>query len=233
MLDEVRLTYKREGEKYVGLLEYKAKLQEFKAGLSFAEMMMETHRILVQTPEGTPLRIIRAERPNALPVQLEAKLLHQLRVDPEGYIKANTIAPRIIDMRAERISALANSDRYAIPRNSGLRHGLNVLADAFGETVYAKAKPHPGGWRFEHPATGRWVDLNTIERWLGTHDTEIYPLDEKGGWLLLKTAQLLNTDAERFYFPREWNEFGSWISKDQLREKLDQFRKDKTDVTRK
>ncbi len=233
MPDEVKLTYRREGEKYVGLIEYKAKLLEFKEGLSFDQMMFETHRMLLQTPEGTPLCIVRLERPNALPVRLEPKLLHQLRTDPLGYIKANTIAPRVIDMRSERTSALVAGERYDMPRTAGLSHGLDTLADAFGEKLYSKAKLRQRHWLYEHPGTGRWSDLRTIEHWLGTHATEVQPLDKKSGWLLLITEQLLSTDAERFYYPRAWNEFGSWISKEQLHMKLEQFRKDKSNVTRK
>lgn len=226
MSDNVELTYKRTGETYEGTI------GAFKfEGFTFAEMMMHAHRFLVNVP-AAGLTITRTDRPGLLPAKLEQQLLEQLRNDPLAYIKANTIVPRVIDLRGERTSALAAGEKYNMPRTGGLRHGLGTLADAFGETLYTRARAYPHGWRFEHPGTGRWADLATVEHWLETHDTEIYPVDEKSGWLLVKTEQLLNTAAERFYYPREWNEFGSWITKEQLRVKLEQFRKDKSNVTR-
>ena len=229
MSDDVKLTYKRVGEVYVGLIEkHGSKSFEFKDGLDFAQMMMHTNRFLLQNPQSN-LLIQRTDREGMLPVQLEPKLLHMLRNDPEGYIKANTIAPRVIDLRKDRTSALAA--KHETPRHGGLRNGLNTLADAFGDVVYAKAKKWAGGvWRYEHPATGRWADLPTIEYWLQSHDTEVQPLDDKTGWLLLSVEQLLKVDTDRYYFPREWNEFGSWISKEQLQQKLEQFRKDKANA---
>jgi hypothetical protein len=215
------------GEAYVGKVEHSAGVETF-SGSSFAGMMLLVSHILWQEP-GAGLLIQRTDREGMLPVQLEPALLQMLRNDPEGYIKANTIAPRTIDLRKERTSALAA--KHETPRYGGLRSGLNTLADAFGEVIYAKAKKWAGGvWRYEHPATGRWSDLPTIEYWLQSHDTEVQPLDDKTGWLLLSVEQLLKVAAERYYFPREWNEFGSWITKEQLRQKLEQFRKEKANV---
>lgn len=240
MSDNVKLTYRREGEKFVGLIEHGALMFEFKNGIGFAEMMTHAHRFLVDAPQAG-LLITRTERPNMLPVQLEPTLLKLLREDPVAYIKANSIPPRIIDLReGQKTSKLADGERYDMPRNVHLRHGLDTLADAFGEMVYAKAKQVGGFWRFEHPGTGRWADLPTIEHWFGKRASGyVLPIDATDpklatrGYLTLNVEDLLRTNAERFYYPREWNEFGSWISKDQLAAKLAQFRKDKSNVDRK
>lgn len=230
MSGDVTLKYKRTGEVYAGSLSVDGTHtlpSEFQE-LDFAQMMRKTSALLNQY-KNAQLRVQRTDREGMLPLQLEPKLLDQLRNDPEGYIKANTIAPRTIDLRKERTSALAA--KYETPRHGGLRNGLNTLADAFGEVVYAKAKKWAGGaWRYEHPATGRWSDLATIEYWLQSHNTEVQPLDDKTGYLLLSVEQLLKVDAERYYLPREWNEFGNWITKNQLRQKLEQFRKDKANA---
>lgn len=232
MPGDVRLTYKRVGEKYEGSLSVEGTHtlpSEFKE-LDFAQMMAKTSSLLNQHKDAQ-LLVQRTDRAGMLPIQLEPKLRDLLRDDPAAYIKASSIAPRVIDLRSERTSALAT--KRETPRHGGLRNGLNTLADAFGEVVYAKAKKWAGGvWRYEHPATGRWSDLPTIEYWLQSHDTEVQLLDDQGGWLLLAVEQLLKANAERYYFPREWNEFGSWITKEQLRQKLEQFRKEKANVTR-
>lgn len=232
MSDNVELTYRREGERYVGVISYKSLLLEAKEGWTFEEMIMHTYRILVTTPAETGVLIKRTDRAGLLPSQLEPRLLELLRSDPVGYIKANTIAPRTINLRGDKKSALASSEKYDIPKTAGLRHGLDTLADAFGEELYARAKLQGASWIYEHPSTGRWADLKTIEHWLGSHATEVHPTSHTKGWLVIEVELLLNTQAERFYYPREWNEFGSWITKEQLRAKLDHYKKEKQNVPR-
>lgn len=231
MSDSVKLSYKRVGEKYVGLIEHGAELFEFKDGLDFAAMMMHANRVLVLNP-GAELYIQRTDRAGLLPVKLEPLLLKLLRDDPLAYIKANTAATRVVDMRADgKVSALAASDKQPVPRTSGLRHGLDTVADAFGERIHSRAKAGPGGtWIYEHPATGRWADLRTIEHWLGTRNTEVFSVDSelKRGWLTVAVAELLRTGAERFYYPREWNDYGSWITREQLAAKLEKYLKEKS-----
>ena len=231
MSNDVELTYKRVGEAYDGTIGSSGVEPSLLfEGWGFARMMTEVYKFLVATPEAG-LLIKRTDREGLLPAQLEPQLLHLLRTDPVSYIKANTVPDRMLDLRgAQRTSKLAASEGHAVPKTTGLRHGFDTLADAFGEMVYTKARPSRPGqpqWLFEHPATGRWADLSTIEHWLGSHDTEVRPTGNSSGWLLIKVKLLLNTNAERFYYPREWNDFGSWITKEQLKMKLEQFRKDK------
>lgn len=245
MSDNVELKYKRVGEGYDGFIYIPdanvtgAKFEFPFTGYSFAAMMSQVHHFLTRTVADTGLLITRTDREGLLPAQLEPKLLHLLRTDPVAYIKANTTPDRVLDLRgARRMSKLAESDAHVVPKSTGLRHGLDTLADAFGEVLYTKAKASRAGqaetthWIYEHPATGRWSDLRTIEHWLDSHATEVQPLDSTGGWLLINVELLLKTNAERFYYPREWNDFGSWITKEQLQTKLEQFRKDKANVTR-
>ncbi len=226
MSDNVELTYKRTGETYEGTI------GAFKfEGATFAEMMTHAHRFLLNAP-AAGLTITRTDRPGLLPAQLEPHLVQLLRTDPVGYIKANSIAPRVLDLRGEKKSALASGEKYEMPKTAGLRHGLDTLADAFGEELYARAKQFGAHWRYEHPGTGRWSDLHTIEHWLDSHDTKVSPTGPTSGWLIIRTELLLGTKATRFYYPREWNEFGSWITKEQLLAKLNQYKKEKQNVPR-
>lgn len=233
MSADVKLMYRRVGAAYHGVFETNVAEDRLPFEcVTFAEMMTQAHRFLVKYPDAG-LVLNRTDRTGLLPAQLEPNLLKLLREDPVAYIKANTIPDRVIDLRGDRKSALSANDGAQVPRSSGLRHGLDTLAEAFGEVVYAKAKQMTGGlWRYEHPGTGRWSDLNTIEHWLRSHDTSVMPTSDHAGYLLIKVELLLRTGAERFYYPREWNEFGSWITKEQLQTKLDQFKKDKANGTR-
>ncbi len=167
-----------------------------------------------------------------LALDLQARLLEQLRSDPLAYIKDNTGAPRVVDLRSDRKSALSQNQKDETPRHNGLRHGLDTQADAFGEELYSKAKKGPAGtWLYEHPGTGRWADWATIAHWLRSHKVqEVLPTEGNRGWLRLPTSTVLASGAERFYYPREWNEFGSWVTKAQLQAKLEQFRKDKANA---
>jgi len=233
MSNDVELTYKRVGEHYEGEITASSITVAF-SDWSFAKMMTEASLRLQLVDPHVGLVIKRTDRKGLLPARLEPQLLHLLRTDPVAYIKANSVPDRVLDLRdSTRKSKLAESDDHVVPKSVGLRHGLDTLADAFGEVLYAKAKPMAGGyWRYEHPATGRWSDLQTIEHWLSSHDTEVRPSSDTGGWLLIKVELLLKTHAERFYYPREWNEFGSWITKEQLQAKIEKFRKDKANVSR-
>ena len=233
MSGNVTLTYKRVGEKFEGkfsLADVNALPSPFK-DFDFAQMMTVASRLL-KAYEAPGLIIQRTDRPGMLPVQLEPKLFELLLTDPVAYIKANSIAPRVLDLRAEeKQSALAAGEKHVMPRSAGLRHGQDALASAFGERLYTRAKIlGVGHWRYEHPGTGRWADLVTIEHWLKSRETRPVFVDEKRGYLVIATELLLQTKSERFYYPREWNTFGSWITKEQLREKLEQFRKDKSNV---
>lgn len=233
MSDDVKLKYKRVGELYQGSITIAGATDFTFAGYTYAAMMTQVHRILVDCPREAGVLIARTDREGLLPAKLEPALLKLLREDPVAFIRANTIPDRVIDLRDGKKSALSTNDSAQVPRTSGLRHGLDTLADAFGEVLYAKARPMTGGfWRYEHPATGRWTDLSTIEHWLGSHSTEVQRVNDSAGWLLISAELLLKTRTERFYYPREWNEFGSWITREQLQTKLEQFRKDKANVTR-
>lgn len=230
MSDDVQLTYKRVGETYEGQIE------NFKFfGWTYARMMTEAHRYLTDKPEAG-LVMQRTDRVGLLPARLEAPLLKLLREDPAGFIRANTLAPRVIDLTdGKKTSKLADAEKQDIPKVAGLRHGHNALAEAFGERVYIRMKLRGSmGALYEHPGTGRWADLATVEHWLGRpQSTEVFAMDDKQGWMTLLVTDLLLVKASRYFLPREWNEHGNWISKEQLLMKLDKFNKEKSNVTRK
>lgn len=218
MSDNVTLSYKREGEAFTGELDGVAF-----AGWSYARMMTEAHNELCKRPQAG-LFITRTERAGLLPVQLEPQLLDLLRTDPARFIQANSLAPRTYDMRGDRTSKLAAGERYDIPKSVGLRACVDTLADAFGEHVYLRVRR---GLSVEHPATGRWVSVSALHEWLGTDATELLA-SEAGGWLKVPTPYLLQTPAQRFFLPREWNTYGNWIARAALHDMYEQFIKEKS-----
>lgn len=209
MKSNVELLYRRIGLHYSGEIDGVAFTSK-----TFEEMMMLVHARLHECP-GCGLRISRTERPGLFPVQLEPELLQLLLDDPQQYIQRHTIPDRVADLRSpDRISKLAAP--YKPPRG-GLRAGHDTLADAFGDSLYLRMR----AGKVEDPCTGRWCEVAALGCLKGLQAMAVT------GWLVIATSDLLKIDAPRFYLPREWNDGGSWITKERLQEMYDQFRKDR------
>lgn len=239
MQGDIVLQYRRVGETYTGTIgipdEHYASAMGIDAAdanelpdhrivfdsLNFREMMLEVYRWLQLVPTAG-LLIQRMERPGLMPVQLAPDMLELLREDPVRYIEMHSIPPRTIDLRTgtKRLSALAAGERSDIPKTTGLRAGVDTMAAAFGETIYLKMRDK----LVEHPATGRWVSFREIEQFLGSHNAEIvFPGERRTGWITVPLKELLATTTAKFYLPREWNTYGSWITKEQLTEMYEHF----------
>jgi hypothetical protein len=215
--EDVVLSHRRVGTSYEGDIDGEAF-----SDCSFSAMMLMVHARLFNRP-GCGLRIVRTERQGLFPVQLEPALLRMLREDPLQYIQRHTMPDRVADLRPpDRISKLAAP--YRAPRG-GLRAGHATLADAFGDYVYVRLR----AGRVENPCTGRWSPIPEMEDNSGitVHQAVLTDEKAKSGWLVIATTKLLQSAAPRFYLPREWNESGSWITKERLQEMYDQFRKDR------
>lgn len=209
MKSNVELCYRRVGLRYTGEIDGVVFMDK-----TFAEMMMLVHARLLEYPE-CGLHISRTERPGLFPVQLEPELLRLLREDPQQYIERHTIPDRVADLRSpDRLSRLAAP--YQVPRG-GLRSGHDTLADAFGDSLYLRRR----AGKVEDPCTGRWCEVSEMTPPFAVQSSAVQ------GWLVIATSDLLQSTATRFYLPREWNESGSWITKERLQEMYDQFRKDR------
>lgn len=220
MQDDVLVSYRRVGFEYTGDVD-----GEPFAGKSFAAMMTLVHTRLLELPEaGLVMR--RTEREGLLPVRIDDGKVELLRTDPARYIEMHTVAPVTIDMsgglKGQR--ALARGEHAVIPKTSGIRAGYDTIAEAFGEVVYARSRNN----NVESPKDGRWVSLDTLERWLGVAPAEIISPDL--GWIGIHIADLLKTTNSRFYLPREWNPYRSWITREQLMELLEQFEEEKVSL---
>jgi hypothetical protein len=226
MKSNVELRYRRIGLHYTGEIDGVEFMHK-----TFEEMMLLTQARLLECP-GCGLSISRTERPGLFPVQLEPELLQLLLTDPDQYIERHTIPDRIADLRPpDRVSKLAAP--YQAPRG-GLRAGHDTLADAFGDNVYLRMR----AGKVENPCTGRWCSILELEEDLNRKGRQVKlvtdlpvlvtsDLLQRTGWLVIATSDLLQSAATRFYLPREWNESGSWVTKERLQELYDQFRKDR------
>lgn len=220
MSEDIRLTYRRVGLTYTGTIDHVAF-----DGLSFAEMMTRAHYALVAKPQAG-LLLQRVDRDGLLPVQFDTESLELLRTDAQKYIDMHTIdAPVRVVVNEPRVSTAT------APASSSLRVGHDTLAAAFGDRVYLRSKNSMLGTCVEHPATGRWVDLDALGEWSSILDTATFVYQPGGfGWVVVSVTSLLATNSDKFYLPREWNPHGIWISKDQLRAMHEQFIKEKSDV---
>lgn len=214
-MDNVLLTYSRIGLAYTGDVDGEAFTDE-----SYAQMMTRAHRHLLAKPEAG-LTLHWTGRAHTLPVQLEPALLKLLREDPTAYIRANSLPHRSVNLRTARKVA---PTMQPLP-SAGLRAGHDTLAAALGDRVYLRL--HQG--RVEHPGTGRWVDISELTAWLPDCDpVEVALGTEHGrGWITISTAALLRSDTVLFYLPRDWNTYGSWITKDQLTDLYNKYMEDK------
>lgn len=217
MKSNVLLAYRREGVTFTGRVD-----DDKFIGLTYGEMMFLAQAALLKDPDSG-LRLLRVEREDLLPVQLEPALLDLLRRDLPEYVCATTVPDRIVTLSpGRRIGKLAAA--YVIPRG-GLRVGHDTLAAAFGACVYLRMR-HA---RVEHPGTGRWVGQKDLETWLHSKDVDVISTRSEGdftGWAIVKTQALLDTGTVLLYLPRDWNTHGKWITRDQLQVMYDKYKKE-------
>lgn len=229
MSSEICLKSKRVGELYEGEITLDGVKDCAFYDFTFAQKMRQVHLLLVQYPEAV-VTLMRTDSPNLQPVMLDHVMTQLLRTDPASYIQAHTIPHRVVDLTHNpRKSALAS--RHVVP--PGIRSGHATLADAFGDVVYL-------AWRsgkVEHPVTGRWVERHKLEVDVGLRVVEsIQPEGINPGWVTVRTEDLLGLrdgNATGYYLPRVWNEKGPWISREDLLQKYEQYKKARTECLEK
>lgn len=158
--------------------------------------------------------------------KLDEETVKLLNDDPAMAVRTMTVPDRIIyvrDNRPERIS-------------SGLLTGHDVLANAFGDSIYCRNCEG----RIEDPVTGRWIEPMRSMRKLGlcvVYDTKEGRIQElhctgEEGWYRIKTEDLLRLkDVERYFLPRKWNKSGPWISHEDLKQMYETYCKERADVS--
>ena len=198
---------------YRGRLEWGDSTEDF-IGAHFESLIRRIHNLL--PPDDFELLFIRTDRPELPPYPLEAGLVLLIRNSPEDAITAMSHP----DIRVE-------VGRAPQPANP-LRSCGDNLAAAFGEKVLIRRREGLG----ECPGCGTWaptllggtdgcrIVCDKCHLSLGCDDCG----DE---WLFVGVAELLCYPRDRYFLPREWNSFHTWVDRSALLAMYEDFMKQK------
>jgi hypothetical protein len=194
--------------------------------LDFDHMMWELAMGLKRHQEAKTVDVLRIDR-EGLPVQpLDSATVELLRSDPKAGIDSMKIPPIRIDLRP-KVEDQADVKLVPVP----LRAGYDALAEAFGDELYIKLKVENGEAQVECPGCGRWCSLRhdhlyCVNDTCAVGLTEVTICGQK--WASVSTKDLLSSECQIFYFPREWNAPAIWITREKLGQSYDQFQKEKS-----
>lgn len=103
---------------------------------------------------------------------------------------------------------------------TGVLTGHDALAESFGDAVYCRRR----GGLVECPSCGRW---EPVDEGLGATCLLPFTEVESTSWFTVELAAVLAHDSEHFFFPRRWNSYRTWITKNALRQQHEQFNKER------
>lgn len=166
--------------------------------------------------EDNTITFIRSDRPELQPYPLKDELVFLIKSNVE-----------------EAIQRMSHPDvRVVIGRNpqtpTVLKSCDDTLAGAFGEDVLVRRRHYS----VECPTCGKWALVvgGAAHTWAieGCGCGLKYLLCKEmpdPAWFSVKVESLLaQSAADRFFLPREWNNYKPWISRKELEDKLDAFR---------
>jgi len=210
--------------------------------VEYRGMMLEVSRALRRHPAA---RVVmqRIDRENLKPVQLGEDIRTLLRDDPVAALRA--LDPLLACPTEPAATSL-------------IRSGEDTLADAFGEILYLSVRegqvedPCSGEYRgFAYGPEKGWLIRGSEDKadawlpvFLGAHDPPHPPGESVDVGSVLVSARWARVSAEvlcgfsngdflrpdEFYLPRRWNEQGAWITREALRRRLEQFRKEVSEL---
>lgn len=229
---KLTLMYKRHAELVGGRHLYTGKLaldvggkeqaQDF-IGSSFADMFTKVSRVLREYPDAK-LVLLRTERAGIQPLTVDEDLRVLLRDDPVRAIAMLDLQPGAkVDIRESRA---ATSDLFPV--------------GTLGPVVYLRMKTGV----IENPITGTWGSLAYISKtkewaikgadnnpagWLRIKLAGVYDgleadaaaqILHKCTWAEVAVADLLKQPVSRFFIPRAWNPWITWITREDLQRLL-------------
>ena len=251
-MNKLTLLHEREGHAYNGFIVFKDSMGglivDTFTGFVFARMMARFASQAIRHPTAA-LYMARTEKEDLEPYLLDDKTSRQLREDPASVIQSMTVDHRVVErVKAQLEDGIKVKDEVKLQ----LRGGHDTMADAFGDFVYIKLRPHDtDGMQGECPFTGKWIGFgananNTSQLLLKTGRENAHadwlPIELVGGskvenprWVRVKTEDLLlhtlkDGYPERFFIPRKWNETSPWIKREKLGVRFSQYKKEKADV---
>ncbi len=227
MSTKILMRYKRVDECYAGELQVNGAVVDLFENVSFAQQTRLLHLLLVKHPDAV-VEMQRTDHDGLMPFFLEPHMVQLIIDDPLKYIQAHTIPHRTVDLRKTgRTSKLAA--KHVVPQATTVRAGHATLADTFGDVLYLNFR----NGRVEDPVTGRWRPWPDVMAELGLTVLETIVTDAStsgqysGGWITVRTSELLKNNVLGFYLPRAWNEDGPWIKYEALAEEYNQYLKER------
>lgn len=228
----MEVIYARDGsigdgfQAYTGRMQWEGGVYEFE-GTHFEELLRAIHDRM--PPEDEVLTFLRVDRENLKPHPLDPALIFLIKTNVEEAISKMAYPKMRIELGRTP------------PAPSMLTSCTDTLAGAFGEEVLVRTR-----WLLsttlplvECPGCGKWVDVTLAKDPDGDDLTATYTANclhcdvwasfkpVNATWAAVRVSTLLHTPLTKFFLPRAWNGFKPWISKDDLRERLISFLKDK------
>lgn len=217
--------------------------EDFK-GLHYHQLITRLSAKARARPDAE-LFMLRLEQKQPMALGLDKDTADLIRKDPVSYIRATSLPAQRVVLR--RNSKVGVSDEVTI-KPLPIRAGSDALAEAFGDHVYLRVRPHPQvGLQVECPGCGRWVGFamrastqqflvkcdkgcskpTSSATWVAIEELAPASKDENPRWAKVSTELLLAHAYERYYLPREWNTSGPWISHADLVKKYEHYIKEK------
>lgn len=211
------------------------KLYEFTA-LQFPQMLELFAESLRRFPEAKAVWQ-RTDRPGLNPYELDLRIAKMFREDPEAAIAS--MCPPQQELSPSMAASRARPQVKTV--GASVRAGFDTLADAFGDSVYSRARARTDGFLYvECPCCGIWTPIHAAGPSAKTLDNshcmntrcrvfdKPLALNSQGEkWVGYTTTTLLATASPRFYLPRAWNDGRSWITWEALNQKYNEYEKEK------
>lgn len=204
----MNVIYERDPDVGNGFSAYRGRIEGGEAfiGLHFEALIRLIHRHLASNASDT-ITFIRCDRPGLSPYPMDGQLVELIKTDPEAAIQKMSVPDQRIVV-----------GRDPAPLRS-LRICTDTLSSAFGERVLCRAKED----KVECPGCGKWGSVPTPSFHCERCGVTVPILHCDSNWAFISVSDLLQTNLDRFFLPREWNGFKPWVSKTRLKELHESF----------
>jgi len=167
----------------------------------FDTMLYTLASTLKEYPDDTAVTLVRTDRSGCVPYKIDQGTLELLRTDPVATVQAFCF----IGSPSSVVQRVQAERQPSIPV---LRTGIDVLADAFGDLVYARVL----GDDIECPGCGFWSPAQEgLFRCQKRCQVEL-AMTVSGPWAAVAVVDLLNAPLDKFFLPRAWNQ-AYWIDR--------------------
>ena len=210
------------------------------SGLDFKKMLMQLAGVMGHWPDEQEIevKLERTDREGLTPYVLDPATVELIRKDPVAAVQAMQFPSSSPSGTVRRVQR----ERVLAPPPP-IRAGHEALFDSFGDVVYFRVRAH----ELECPGCGFWGMfispglLNDPER-AGEVVKTAFVCPKKCKTRIIVTCQqdlgyveteylLKQTRLDRFYFPRAWNGGRSWVTRENLQKKYDEYRAEKEITT--